>query len=145
MQKTQESKALEKCNMSRTANYPREYVCFFDMGFIWRLATPTPADREIVRRYGSEYTWGDFGKKVVSIVASRHSSSTKIVWVNDVYNLKYTVEDDERDRRSKNLKNIPNIPIESADKFPSSTQFTSILSNSSNKVRLQQLIEMRLK
>ena len=43
------------------------------------------------------------------------------------------------------MKNIPHIPIKSADKFPSSTQFTSILSNSSNKVQLQQLIKMRLK
>ena len=145
MRKTQKSKALEKCNMSPTANCPREYVCLVEMSFIWRLATPTPADREIVRRYGSEYTWGDFGRKVVSMIASRHSSATKIVCVNDVCNLKYTIKDDERDRRSKNLKNIPNIPIKSAGKFPSSTQFTSILSNSSNKVRLQQLIEMRLK
>lgn len=43
------------------------------------------------------------------------------------------------------MKNVPNIPIKSEDKFPSSTQFTSILSNSSNKVRLQHLIEMKLK
>ena len=63
------------------------------MGFIWRLATPTPADRETVRRYRSEYTWGDFSKKVVSIIASQHSSATKIVCVNDVYNLKYTIKD----------------------------------------------------
>ena len=145
MRKTQKSKALEKCNMSPTANCPREYVCLVEMSFIWRLATPTPADREIVCRYGSEYTWGDFGKKVISIIASPHSSATKIVCVNDVYILKYTITDDERDRRSKNLKNIPNISIKSADKFPSSTQFTSILLNSSNKVWLQQLIEMRLK
>ena len=92
-----------------------------------------------------EYTSGNFGKKVVSIIPSRHSSATKIVCVNDVYNLKYTTKDDERNRRSKNLKNILNLPIKSTDKFPSSIQFTSILSNSSNKVRLQQLIEMRLK
>ena len=127
MRKTQKSKALEKCNMSPTANCPREYICLDDMGFIWRLATPTPADREIVCRYGSDYTQGDFGKKVVSIIASQHSSATKIVCVNDVYNLKYTIKDDEPDRRSKNLKNIPNITIKSAGKFPSSTQFTSIL------------------
>ena len=53
--------------------------------------------------------------------------------------MKNTIKDDERDRTSKNLKNIPNIPIKS------STQITSILSNSSNKVWLQQLIEMKLK
>ena len=68
-----------------------------------------------------------------------------MVCINDGYNLKYTINNDEPDRRSKNPKNIPNILIKSADKFPSSTQFTSILSNSSNKVRLQELIEMRLK
>ena len=53
--------------------------------------------------------------------------------------MKNTIKDDERDRTSKNLKNIPNIPIKS------STQITSILPNSSNKVWLQQLIEMKLK
>ena len=43
------------------------------------------------------------------------------------------------------MKNVPNIRIELADKFPSSTQFTNILSNSSNKVWLRQLIEIKLK
>ena len=136
MQKTQESKALEKCNMSPTANSPREYICLVDMGFIWRLTTPTPADRDIVCRCGSKYTWGDFCKKVVSIIVSRHSSATKIVCVNDVYNLEYTTIDDEQDRRSKSMKNIPNIPI-----FHSIYEY----SNSSKKVRLQQFIEMKLK
>ena len=55
------------------------------------------------------------------------------------------VKDDEQDRRSKNIKNIPNMSIKLADKFLSSTQFTSIISNSRNKVRLLQLIEMKLK
>ena len=45
LRKTQKSKALEKCNMSPTANCPREQVCLVDMGFICRLATPTAADR----------------------------------------------------------------------------------------------------
>ena len=101
MQKNQKSEALEKCNMSPTANCLRESVFLVDMSFIWRRATPTPADREIVHGYGSEYTWGDFGKKVVSIIASRHSSATKIVCVNYVCNLKYTIKDDERDGKSK--------------------------------------------
>ena len=64
--------------MSPTVSCPCGYVCFVNMGFIWRLATPTPADREIVNKYGSEYTWGDFGKKIVSIIASQHSPVTKI-------------------------------------------------------------------
>ena len=121
-------------------------ICYLvDIGFIWWLATPTPADREIVLRYRSEYTWGDFGKEVVSMIASWHLLATKIVCSNDLYNVKYKIKDDERDRTSKNLKYIPNIPFKSADKFPSSTQFTSILSNSRKKVWLQQFIEMKLK
>ena len=131
--------------MSPTANCHREYVYLVDIGFIWWLATPTPADREIVLRYRPEYTWGDFGKEVVSMIASRHLLATKIVCSNDLYNVKYKIKDDERDRTSKNLKYIPNIPFKSADKFPSSTQFTSILSNSRKKVWLQQFIEMKLK
>ena len=51
-----------------------------------------PADREIVRRYGSEYEWGYLAKKVVSLIEFQHSSATKIVCVNDVYNLKYTIK-----------------------------------------------------
>ena len=145
MQKTPKSKPLEKSKLSPTANCPLKYVCLVDMGLIWRLATTTSADREIVHRYGSESAWRDFGKKVISIIASRHSSPTKMVCVNNIHNLKYTIKDYEWHRRSKNMRNIPNIPIKSVDKFLSSTQFTSILSNSSIKVRLQQLIEMKLK
>ena len=54
--KIQKRKALEKCNISPTVNCHREYVCLANMGFIWRLSTPTPDDREVVRRYESEYT-----------------------------------------------------------------------------------------
>ena len=99
MRKNQKSKVLDKCNMTSIVTPPCEYVALVHMGFIWRLATPTPADRELTRRCGSAYTWGDFGKKVVSIVASRHSSARKIICVNDVYSLDYTIKDDERDRR----------------------------------------------
>ena len=131
--------------MSPVVTPPREYVALVDMGYIWRLATPSPADRELTRRCGSAYTWGHFGKKVVSIISSRHTLASHIICVNDVYTFDYTVKDDERDRRANRFKIVPNIHIKSEDKFPSSTQFTSLLSNSSNKVRLQQLIEMKLK
>ena len=57
MRKTRKYKALEKCNVSPTTNYLREYSCLVDTGFIWTLATTAPADTAIVRRYESEYTW----------------------------------------------------------------------------------------
>ena len=145
MRKNQNSKALGKCNTTPMVTPPREYVALVDMGYIRRLSTPSPADRELTRRCGSAYTWGHFGKKVVSIISSRHTLASHIICVNDVYTFDYTVKDDERDRRANRFKIVPNIHIKSEDKFPSSTQFTSLLSNSSNKVRLQQLIEMKLK
>ena len=83
---------------------------------------------------GLEYTSGDFAKKVISIVANRHSFATQIICVNDVYDLEFTIKDDERDRRSMKLQTVPNISIKSEDKFPSSLQFKNILANSSNKV-----------
>lgn len=41
----------------------------------------------------NKYTWGDFGKKMVSITGSCHSSAPEIACVND-YNLDYTIKDD---------------------------------------------------
>ena len=111
--KNQKSKALENFNMSPVVTPPREYVALVDMGYIWRLATPSPADRELTRRCGSTYTWGNFGKKVVSLISSRHTLASQIICVNDVYTFDYTVKDDERDRRANRFKNVPNIHIKS--------------------------------
>ena len=105
------------------------------------MATPTPDDRELVKRSGREYTWGDFAKKVVSIIAARHTSAYQTICVNDVYDLENTIKDDERDRRSSKVKVAPNLPVKAADKLQSSLHFKSALANSSNKVRLQILIE----
>ena len=35
---------------------PVRYTAIVDMGFIWRLATPTKEDRE--KTDGTKYTWG---------------------------------------------------------------------------------------
>ena len=145
MRKNQKSKALQKSDLTPVAISSLEYVALVDMGFIWRLSTPTPADREFDHRCGSEYKWADFGKKVISIITSRHQTATTIICINDVYTLSSTIKDDERDRRSKKIRTAPNIHIRSEDKFPSASKFTSILCNSKNKVRLQQFMETELK
>ena len=49
MRKTQKSKILTKFNLS-SVDSPRNYVGLVDMGFIWRIATQTPDDRELVKR-----------------------------------------------------------------------------------------------
>ena len=48
MRKNQKSKALQSCTMTPHSSNPKDYIALIDMGFIWRLATPTPDDREFV-------------------------------------------------------------------------------------------------
>ena len=145
MRKTQKSKLLETSITNPLPNYPRQYISVIDMGFLWRLATPSSDDREIVRRSCMEYTWGDYAKKVVSLLVSLHPYATKIFCVNDVYNREYTIKDDERDRRAMKEHNIPNVAMKTDDKLPSNAQFKWILLNSSNIVRLQHLIGTKLR
>ena len=42
--KPAESKLLEHLNLNTVVNIPTEYSSIVDMGFIWRLATPTAED-----------------------------------------------------------------------------------------------------
>lgn len=56
MRKTPKSKLLENFNIISTVNDASQYISIIDMGFLWRLATPSPDDREIVRRSGRGYT-----------------------------------------------------------------------------------------
>ena len=58
MRQTQKSKLLEKCLLTPVLEVPREYVSLIDMGYIWRLATPTPEDKESLHIDGLDYTWG---------------------------------------------------------------------------------------
>ena len=58
MRKTQKSKLLEKFLLTPVLEVPREYVSLIDMGYIWRLSTPTPEDKESLRKDGLDYTWG---------------------------------------------------------------------------------------
>ena len=46
MQKTAKSKLLELFNLDPIAEIPLGHVSLADMGLIWRLAIPTPQDRE---------------------------------------------------------------------------------------------------
>ena len=82
------------------------YTAEVDMGLIWRLATPTIEDRE--KADGSVYTWGDYGKRVINIIKSRHENAVRIICINDTYSLRYSIKDSERTLRtgSKPVKNV---------------------------------------
>ena len=49
-----------------------EYISLVDMGFIWRLATPSPEDFESKKQDGPEYQWSDYPEKISAITLSRH-------------------------------------------------------------------------
>ena len=53
------------------------------MGLLWRLSTPSSADRE--KGDGIVYTWKDYGDKVFETILRRHPSASMIIAVNDYY------------------------------------------------------------
>ena len=55
MCKTMKSKLLELFHLDPVAQKPGNYISIVDMGMIWRLATPTPEDREA--ELGPETNW----------------------------------------------------------------------------------------
>ena len=46
MKKVQKSKLIDKLNLQPIANVQEGYIAIVDMGFLWRLATPSVEDRE---------------------------------------------------------------------------------------------------
>ena len=54
MKKVQKSKLVEKLNIQPVDPVPDQYISIVDMGFLWRLATPTAEDHE--KADGSVFT-----------------------------------------------------------------------------------------
>ena len=129
----------------QTSTYT-EYSSIVDMGFIWRLATPTAEDHETVKRDGRSYLWLDYLEKVVSLVLTRHPAAITTISENDIYNKPNSIKDEEHERRA--AKYIPvgagNKFPKPNDPFPSPTEFNAFLSDSGNKTRLQRLIKNHL-
>ena len=111
MRKTQKSKITERMKKDPVDLSSSEFISVIDMGFLWRISSPTPDDRDVVRRSSRNYTWGDYANKVVSLLLERHSEAVKIFCVNDDYNLSYSIKDDERERRSANMRKIQNVTM----------------------------------
>lgn len=135
--KSQKSKLLRKLAMEVTPE-PEVYTSIIDMGLIWRLAVPSAEDRE--KRDGTQFTWGDYGQKMVDFVLSRHPNAERIICVNDSYDQDYNIKDCERMLRQKQMP-IKNVFIKVDDKFPSSKDFHTLLGKPSNKIRLQAFLQ----
>lgn len=141
MKKVQKSKLMDKLHMQPIDMDGDMYTALVDMGFIWRLATPTAEDRE--KPDGTVFTWGDYANKIFSVVLSRHPHANKIVFVNDPYDLDFTIKDSERERRMINpsyTEGSRNIYMKTSDKLPASKDFHNLFCNSGNKHRLQQFL-----
>ncbi|MES9880814.1 MAG: hypothetical protein ABW185_08030 [Sedimenticola sp.] len=145
MRKTAKSNLLQLFNLDPVVEKPSDYVSLVDMGLIWRLATPTPEDREARKRDGSDYKWSDYLDKICNIILSRHADARRIILVNDKYDLPFSIKDDEHDRRAAKHTHVPNVFPQPKDTFPGAAEFNKLMVNSGNKVRLQKLVKEQLK
>ena len=98
--RTAKHKLLDHLNLQPTADKPALYYSLIDMSMLFRLATPTPEDREKKKRDGSVYKWIDYVSKIASMVHSRHPDAVQCYAINDDYETEYTIRDDERERRA---------------------------------------------
>lgn len=144
MRKTAKSKLLELFTLDLVTNKPQNHVSLVDMGLIWRLATPTPEDRETTKRDGSHYRWKNYLDKICDIIFARHIDSSLIILINDKYNIPYSIKDDEHERRAAKHLHIPNVFPKPGDIFPGAAEFNRLMVNSRNKVRLQKLVKEQL-
>ena len=102
------SKLLQLFSMEPVTEIPQGYISLVDMGLIWRLATPTPEDREAKRRDGSEYRWIHNLDKIFVIITSRHADA-HIILANDRYDTPFSIKDDEHERRAAKYPHITNV------------------------------------
>ncbi|KAG1702407.1 Retrotransposable element SLACS protein [Nymphon striatum] len=141
---TAKSKLFEHLNLQPTADKPAIYSSLIDMSMLFRLATP--ADREKKKQDGSDYKWQDYIDKICFMVHSRHPDAEQTYAINDPYPKpnEYSINDDERDRRAASHPNAGNKFPTRDEKFPGPKEFSSFMSNSQNKVRLQNLVRQCL-
>ena len=120
----------------------RNYISIVDMGLIWRLATPSIADRD--KNDGTCYIWKDYADKVFNLILSRHPNATTIIAVNDYYGSDVlNTKEGEHKNRCKAFAGgyAKNIFPSKDQKFPSKREFADFFHNPSNKIRLQTFLK----
>ena len=73
------------------------YISIVDIGFIWRLATPSIADRESPE---GDFTWGNYATKIFNIILQRHPNAMEYHLVNDRYDVELSIKDTEHQKRN---------------------------------------------
>ena len=79
------------------------------------------------------------------LFVSRHAQAHLIILINDKYDLPFSIKDDEHDRRAAKRPQVPNVYPKPEDRFPGAAEFSQMMLNSGNKVRLQKLVKEVLK
>ena len=146
LRKGQKSKFIQKFDF--TDLEPLEsYIALGDMGFIWRLSTPSAEDRENKTKV-SIHGGGDYATKMFNLIMDRHTKASQIIMVNDPYDLPYSNKDGEYMRWTGNLAYVGetrNVFIKRLDALPSPKHFNNMFQNSGNKFRLQEFLKMEFK
>ena len=144
MRKGMKSKLVDKLKLVEVDSLD-SYIAVVDMGFIWRLSTPSCEDRE--KQDGKKFTWGDYANKAFNLVLVRHPKSSKIIFVNDPYDLDVSIKDTEHLRRTglSFVGGTRNVFMKRDDELPTSKHFSNMFKNPGNKIRLQQFLKTEFK
>ena len=119
------------------------YISIVDMGFIWRLATPSIADHESA---DGDFTWENYATKIFNIIHQCHLNAIEYHLVNDRYDVELSVKDAENQKRNAMfLEGSRNIFPSSTLAAPPARNFNSFFGNAKNKIRLQDFLFKQLR
>ena len=142
MRKTVKSTLKNSFEMHEATLESTSYISIVDMGFIWRLATLSIADRESAE---GDFTWGNYATKIFNIILQRHPNAIEYHLVNDRYDVELSIKDAEHQKRnSMFLEGSRNIFPSSNLAVPPKRNFNSFFGNAENKIRLQDFLFQEL-
>ena len=138
MRKAVKSTLINSFEMHETALEGVCYISIVDMGFIWRLATPSIADREIAE---DDFTWGNYATKIFNIILQRHPNAIDYHLVNDRYDVELSIKDAEYQKRnSMFLEGSRNDFPSSNPAVPPARNFNGFFGNAKSKIRSQDFL-----
>ena len=137
MRKVQKSRLIAQLNIMDLPQL-NSYIALVDMGFLWRLATPSAEDRE--KGDQTSFTWSDYARKLFSLIMARHPKAFQVILVNDPYTQQTGIKDSEHERRAKYMGGSKNLFMKAHDALPPPQEFARMFTNSANKNRLQDFL-----
>ena len=138
MRKTVKSTLKNSFEMHEATLESTSCISIVDMGFIWRLATLSIADRESAE---GDFTWGNYATKIFNIILQHHPNAIEYHLVNDRYDVKLSIKDAEHQKRnSMFLEGSRNIFPSSNLAVPPRRNFNNFFGNAENKIRLQDFL-----